>query len=51
MISVIDSKINYPEIKTIDTDDLQHDASLYETDINGKNVIIAVGMRNYLYKT
>ena len=49
VVSVIDSKINYPEIKTIDTDDLQHDASLYETDINGKNVIIALGKEKFTY--
>jgi N-glycosidase YbiA len=49
VVSVIDSKINYPEIKTIDSDDLQHDASLYETDINGNNVIIALGKEKFTY--
>ena len=49
VVSVIDSKINYPEIKTIDTDDLQHDASLYEVNINGNNVIIALGKEKFTY--
>ena len=49
VVSVIDSKINYPEIKTIDPDDLQHDASLYQTDINGNNVIIALGKEKFTY--
>ena len=49
VVSVIDSKINYPEIKNIDSDDLQHDASLYETDINGNSIIIALGKEKFTY--
>lgn len=49
VVSVIDDKINYPEVKKIDSDDLQHDASLYEVDINGINIIIALGKPKYLF--
>ena len=47
--SVLNNEINYPEIKHLDPDDSQYDASLYETTILGIDVIIALGQAKYTF--
>jgi predicted NAD-dependent protein-ADP-ribosyltransferase YbiA (DUF1768 family) len=43
VLSKIESEISYPEIKTVDSSDLQKEANLYQLEIKGVDVIIAVG--------
>jgi len=47
--SRIHDEINYPETKTLDKDDKNYDASLYEISVLGNDVIIALGQSKYLF--
>ena len=47
VLSKINSEISYPELKTVDADDLQMEANLYQIELLDVEVIIAVGnMKN-----
>ena len=43
VLSKINSEVSYPEFKRVDSDDLKTEANLYQIEINGIDVIIAVG--------
>ena len=43
VVSKINSQISYPEIKSVDSSDLQMEANLYQIDIDDVEIIIAVG--------
>ena len=43
VLSKINSEVSYPELKRVDSDDLKTEANLYQIEINGIDVIIAVG--------
>ena len=43
LLSKLDSDISYPELKSVDSDDLKMEANLYQLEIKGIDVIIAVG--------
>ena len=47
--SSLNPKINYPEIKKLDPEDSEYDASLYEINILGIDVIIALGQAKYAF--
>jgi len=47
--SKLDENINYPEIKILDEEDINYEASLYEINILGKDIIIALGQAKYSY--
>ena len=47
--SILDSSINYPEIKTLDLDDKDYDATQYEYNVLGTDVIIALGQSKYTF--
>ena len=41
--SKIDSGVSYPELKSVDSGDTKLEADLYQIEINGIDVMIAVG--------
>ena len=43
VLSKINSQVSYPELKTVDTNDLKTEANLYQIEVNGIEIIIAVG--------
>jgi predicted NAD-dependent protein-ADP-ribosyltransferase YbiA (DUF1768 family) len=43
VLSKINSEVSYPELKRVDSDDLKTEANLYQIEIKGIDVIIAVG--------
>lgn len=47
--SILDPAIKYPEIKGIDPEDEDYDAPMYEVELLGKQVIIAVGKAKYAF--
>jgi predicted NAD-dependent protein-ADP-ribosyltransferase YbiA (DUF1768 family) len=47
--SILNPKINFPELKKLDPDDKQFDASMYEVNILGEDVIIALGQAKYTF--
>ena len=47
--SILNNKINYPENKKLDNDDLDYDASLYEISLLKENIIIALGQAKYTF--
>ena len=47
--SILNPKINYPEIKKLDPEDIEYDASLYEITILGIDIIIALGQAKYTF--
>ena len=47
--SILDKSINYPEIKKIDAEDLEYDATAYEISIFNKDKTIALGQPKYAY--
>ena len=42
-------EINYPEIKILDPEDKNFDASMYEIMVLGKDIIIALGQAKYTF--
>lgn len=47
--SILNSKINYPEIKKMDSEDNSFDASMYEIDVLGIDIVIALGQAKYAF--
>jgi len=43
VLSKIDSDVSYPELKSVDSGDLKTEANLYQLEIKGVDVIIAIG--------
>lgn len=43
VLSKINSNVSYPELKSVDYSDLQKETDLYELDILGVDIIIAIG--------
>ena len=43
VLSKINNEVSYPELKRVDSDDLQTEANLYQIEVNGIDIIIAVG--------
>ena len=47
--SILNPNINYPELKKLDTEDKSFDASMYEINILGEDIIIALGQAKYAF--
>jgi predicted NAD-dependent protein-ADP-ribosyltransferase YbiA (DUF1768 family) len=43
VLSKINSAVSYPELKTVDTNDLKTEANLYQIEVHNVEIIIAVG--------
>jgi len=43
VLSKIDSDVSYPELKSVDSGDLKMEANLYQLEIKGVDVVIAIG--------
>ena len=47
--SILNTKINYPELKKLDGEDKDYDASMYEVYVLGVTVVIALGQAKYTF--
>jgi len=47
--SILNPKINYPEIKKLDSEDKHFDASMYEINVLGEDIVIALGQAKYAF--
>jgi len=50
VLSKLDSDVSYPELKSVDSGDLKMEASLYQLEIKGIDIIIAVGNSKNTYE-
>jgi len=50
VLSKLDSDVSYPELKSVDSGDLKMEASLYQLEVKGIDVIIAVGNSKNTYE-
>jgi predicted NAD-dependent protein-ADP-ribosyltransferase YbiA (DUF1768 family) len=50
VLSKIDSNISYPELKILESADFQKEANLYQININGIEIIIAIGNSKNTYE-
>ena len=51
VVSRLDPDINYPEIKQVEKDDINHNSPLYQTEIENKEVTIALGAIKFSFVT
>ena len=47
--SILNTNVNYPEIKKLDPEDKDYDASMYEINILGLDITIAIGQAKYSF--
>lgn len=50
VLSKLDSDVSYPELKSVDSGDLKTEANLYQLEIKGIEVIVAVGNSKNTYE-
>lgn len=50
VLSKLDADVSYPELKSVDSGDLKMEANLYQLEIKGIDVIIAVGNSKNTYE-
>jgi ribA/ribD-fused uncharacterized protein len=50
VLSKIDDSVSYPELKSVDPDDAKQEASLYQIEANGVEIIIAIGGAKNTYE-
>ena len=47
--SKLDDSINYSETKLLEKEDVSYDAPIYEYDVLGKTITIALGQSKYTF--
>jgi len=47
--SILDPSINYPEIRKLNSEDIDYETSIYETNIFDKDIVIALGQEKYSF--
>ena len=47
--SILNTNINYIENKTVEPEDMKHEASIYELAFNNKDIVIGIGKEKYKY--
>jgi len=50
VLSRINTNVSYPELKKVDTDDLQTEADLYQIEVNDIEIIVAIGSAKNTYE-
>ena len=50
VLSKLDSDVSYPELKSVDSGDLKTEANLYQLEVKGVDIIIAVGNSKNTYE-
>jgi predicted NAD-dependent protein-ADP-ribosyltransferase YbiA (DUF1768 family) len=50
VLSKIDSNVSYPELKSVDPEDLSMEANLYQIDVHGIEIVIAIGNSKNTYE-
>jgi len=50
VLSKIDSNVSYPELKSVDPEDMRIEASLYQIDVHGIEIVIAIGSFKNTYE-
>ena len=50
VLSKLDADVSYPEFKSVDSGDLKMEANLYQLEIKGIDIIIAVGNSKNTYE-
>lgn len=51
VLSRLNENVNYPELKSVNMDDLKFEADLYQTEIDDVDVIIAIGKEKNAFET
>ena len=50
VVSKVDARIEYPDIRSVDSEDIDYDAQLYEIEIfSDTDIMIALGKVKYIY--
>ena len=47
--SRLEPSVNYPEVRKLDPEDADYDADLYETHVDGVDVVVALGQAKYAF--
>lgn len=50
VLSKINKEVSYPELKKVEEDDLKREASLYEIEVKGEDVVIAIGAPKFTFE-
>jgi predicted NAD-dependent protein-ADP-ribosyltransferase YbiA (DUF1768 family) len=50
VLSKIDSNVSYPELKSVDPEDLSLEANLYQIEVHGIEIVIAIGNYKNTYE-
>ena len=50
VLSKLDSDVSYPELKNIDPDDMKMEANLYQIEVHGLEIIVAIGNAKNTYE-
>ena len=49
VVSKINNEVSYPELKSVDSEDLQKESNLYQIEVLDTDIIIAIGNSKNTY--